>query len=152
MASLLSPSGVSLIEARHINTKGGGNVVSLYITKCEDVTTDTLEEAYNLVYLYLKNKYAKLTLEVSTPGCTRNIKDAGEFEFFKGREVRIYTDELSSWVNGVIKEVNKDSLIISSCTNEDTKEVLGDKEIKFSSIKKARLIDSFIKEKESKLK
>ena len=152
MSQLLVPSGVSLVESRHIVTKGGSNVVSLYVTKEGELTTDNLEEVYNLVFLYLKNKFSKLTLEVSTPGLTRNIKDAGEFEFFKNRSVRLYVDEFSAWLDGTIGEVKEASLVLKNCTNEDTQENLGDKEINFSSIKKARLIDSFIKDKESKAK
>lgn len=152
MSHLLEPNGVSLVEARHIVTKGGGNVVSLYVTKDDVLNTDTLEEVYNLVFLYLKGKFQKLTLEVSTPGSTRNIKDAGEFEFFKNRPVRLYVDEFSSWVNGVIGEVGNASLKLQNCVNEDTKENLGEREISFYSIKKARLIDSFLKEKESNAK
>ena len=41
-------------------------------------------------------------MELTSPGMERNIKNAAEFEIFKGREVRVWDKTVTDWVSGVI--------------------------------------------------
>ena len=41
-------------------------------------------------------------MELTSPGMERNIKNAAEFEIFKGREVRVWDKTVTDWVGGVI--------------------------------------------------
>lgn len=145
MDALIKPLGLSLIEAKERVSSRGCNV-AIYVNNEAGVTSDELDEVYSLVFLKIKNRYSSLNLEVSTPGTSRNIKDAGEFAFFVGKEVRIYSEEKGEWVYGIISSADEKSVVLSDVTSESKK--INEKELslQFSEIKKARLVDSDIKE------
>jgi ribosome maturation factor RimP len=44
-------------------------------------------------------------LEVSSPGIERNFKSIEEYTIFRGRGVRILSEEESDWVTGIISKV-----------------------------------------------
>lgn len=150
MSSLISPLGLSVIETRVHRLQNGASI-AVYVTKQDDVNSDDLENVYNLVYLKLKSRFNNLTLEISTPGLTRNIKDAGEFAFFIEKSVRIYSLQQNAWLRGIISNADDKSVTLNDCIIEDAPEnsenSFETKTILFSDIKKARLIDAVIKEK-----
>lgn len=151
MSSLITPLGLKVVETRLRRLQKGVSV-SVYVTKDGDVNSDDLEEIYNVVYLKLKPQFqGGLTLEISTPGVTRNIKDAGEFGLFKNREVRIYSLKNNTWVVGIIDSSDDRSVTLLNGHLEDVSSDVdanfNEKQILFSDIKKARLIDATVKEK-----
>ncbi|MCR5386149.1 MAG: ribosome maturation factor [Treponema sp.] len=73
-------------------------------------------------------------MEVTSPGMDRNIKNAAEFEIFKGHEVRVWDKTVSDWVGGIIKEADSKTV---SLENTDTKEI---KTVSFENIAKAKFI------------
>lgn len=151
MSSLITPLGLKVVETRLRRLQKGVSV-SVYVTKDGDVNSDDLEEIYNVVYLKLKPQFqGGLTLEISTPGVTRNIKDAGEFGLFRNREVRIYSLKDNTWVVGIIDSSDDRSVTLLNGHLEDVSSDVdanfNEKQILFSDIKKARLIDATVKEK-----
>lgn len=148
MESLISPLGLNLVEAAFF-TSSSGSKVSIYLTKEGGATSDDLERVYDLVYLKIKSRFKGLTLEVSTPGCTRKIKDAGEFIFFVGKTVRVYSDKVSSWIDGIITNASDKELFLSSAYKEDNSETKCDMTISYDEIKKARLTDIELQKEKS---
>ena len=151
MYSLLKTQGMDVIETR-LHQTSGSVLVSIYVTKDGVINSDDLESAYNIVFLKLKPRYQKrLTLEISTPGVSRNIKDAGEFKFFITRSVRIYYVKDNAWIRGIIESADEKSVTLRSAEIEDApldkESKFDEKIILFTDIKKARLIDNEIKEK-----
>ena len=49
-------------------------------------------------------------MEVTSPGMERNIKNAAEFEIFKGKEVRVWDKTVTDWVSGVIVSSDEKSV------------------------------------------
>lgn len=74
-----------------------------------------------------------IAMEVCSPGIERNIKNAAEFEIFKGRNVRVWDKNISEWVPGSIKSSSETSVTLVS---EDGSE----KEISYQDIAKAKFI------------
>lgn len=72
-----------------------------------------------------------LSMEVSSPGIERNIKNAAEFALFTGRGVRIYSNERGQWIEGQIMTAGDTSLVI--------KRDGGTEEVQYSDIAKAKL-------------
>ena len=74
-----------------------------------------------------------IAMEVCSPGIERNIKNAAEFEIFKGREVRLWDKNISDWVSGKIKTSDEKSVTLVS---EDKTE----KTFQYSDLAKAKFI------------
>lgn len=51
-------------------------------------------------------------LEVSSPGINRNFKSANEFLVFKGRKVKILTDESNEWIVYRIKDADSKNVTL----------------------------------------
>jgi ribosome maturation factor RimP len=71
-------------------------------------------------------------MEVTSPGMERHIKNAAEFDLFKGRDVKVWNTEISDWVSGKIKESNEISLTLNVMEE--------DKVIPYTNIAKAKLL------------
>ncbi len=72
-----------------------------------------------------------VNLEVSSPGLSRNIKTADEFEIFIGRKVRVLKKDDSEWIHGSIDSVDNNSVNLN--IGKDTLDV------NFADINKAKL-------------
>lgn len=147
--NLIMPLNMNLVEAS-VYTSVQEAHVSVYINKEGGATSDDLERVYELIYLKLKNRFKGLTLEVSTPGCTRKIKDAGEFKFFIGKTVRVYSEKENAWISGTINNVSDLELHLSNAYKEENGETLNDNTILFRDIKKARLTDVTLQKENAK--
>lgn len=70
-------------------------------------------------------------MEVSTPGTDRNIRNAAEFAFFAGVNVRLYLRTKSDWVIGTIKSSSEKDVTIITAENDMT--------VQYEDIAKAKL-------------
>ncbi len=52
-------------------------------------------------------------MELTSPGTERNIRNAAEFELFKGRGIRVWDKILSDWVEGTIIEADNSSVTLA---------------------------------------
>ena len=109
--------------------------------KGSDVNIDDCENFHRAVQPFLELKLGRdaLSMEVSTDGIQRNIKDFHEFEIFEGRYCRIYSSKYSSWVEGTITNPGEKSLVLSDYLITDSGiggELL---EMGFDEIQKAKL-------------
>jgi ribosome maturation factor RimP len=70
-------------------------------------------------------------VEVTTPGIDRILKNASEFDAFKGKQVKVWNTELSDWISGAVVSAGADSVLLSTAE--------GEREIPYSKIAKAKL-------------
>ncbi|MCQ2148480.1 MAG: hypothetical protein MJZ16_13350 [Bacteroidales bacterium] len=107
----------------------------------EEITTDDLEKAYNIIYprYEILSGDRDLTLEVSSPGMQRNFKDTLEFDVFKGKSVRVYSVKNSCYVTGKIASSDEKAVTLENYLIEDKKETGESITIDFSDIAKAKL-------------
>ncbi|BDC96181.1 MULTISPECIES: ribosome maturation factor [Treponema] len=54
-----------------------------------------------------------VSMELSSPGMERNIKNAAEFQFFSGRRIRVFSKSASDWIGGVLVSSDSERLSLS---------------------------------------
>lgn len=86
----------------------------------------------------LRNDRA-LTMEVSTPGLQRTMKDVHEFTLFIDSPVKIYDNVKDDWIRGTIISVDETSLTLEVRGSSIGEEGPTLKEIPFATITKAKL-------------
>jgi ribosome maturation factor RimP len=74
---------------------------------------------------------AELSVECSSPGIDRTIKEGAEFAYFYGMPVRCYLPAESCWICGVLREADEKRIILE---NKD-----GKRELEYENIAKAKL-------------
>lgn len=74
-----------------------------------------------------------LYMEVSSPGLERNLRNAHEFAFFVGREVRVWDKNVSDWVKGIIKSSDETQVTLGLEGGEE-------KSVAYNDIAKAKFI------------
>jgi ribosome maturation factor RimP len=71
------------------------------------------------------------SVECSSPGIDRTIKEGTEFAHFYGMTVRCYLPAESRWIRGILREADEEKIVLE---NED-----GKRELKYEYIAKAKL-------------
>lgn len=106
-----------------------------------EVSIDECETFHRAVLPSLEIKYGReaLSMDVSTPGILRNIKDLYEFTVFNGRYCRVYSSLYSSWIEGTITDFDGSVLTLNSYKIVDTSETGDFLKINTSEIQKAKL-------------
>jgi ribosome maturation factor RimP len=59
-----------------------------------------------------------ISVELSSPGIGRVVKEGAEFTYFVGRPVRCYLGETSDWVTGILKARDENKIILESGDGE----------------------------------
>lgn len=116
--------GFCLVDAE-VYRKADEVKVSLTIASREkDVTIDDCETFHRAVEPRLELRYGRdlLSMEVSTAGLQRVIKDFNEFDVFSGKTIRLYSKEKGSWVVGVNKGLADNKVVLENYRVEDTSE------------------------------
>lgn len=129
------------VEVSQTRDKGGVRL-RVVLTKQEgEINTDDLEKAYNIIYpMYqVLSSDRDLNLEVSSPGIQRSFKDVSEFKVFRGKNVRVYSTEYSSYVIGKIDQCDDNSVTLLYFTIEDKKESGESIKLNYDTIAKAKL-------------
>ncbi|MDR2553266.1 MAG: ribosome assembly cofactor RimP [Treponema sp.] len=72
-----------------------------------------------------------LSVELSSPGTDRLIREGAEFRHFTGRPVRCYRTDTSAWQTGILRGLDREKIFL------ETEE--GITEVKYETIAKARL-------------
>ena len=118
---VLSAMGYSLVELSAGRRKGVTHVVVVLhrpggvgIDQCAEVTRAIRPR------LELVEGLADITLEVSSPGIERTLKDPAEYGIFQGRGVQVLPAEGSEWIGGVIEAFRDGTLVLR--TTEGTHE------------------------------
>jgi len=132
IAPVLTAMGYALVELSVGRRRGTTHVVvvlhragGMGVDQCAEVTRAILPR------LELVEGLADVTLEVSSPGIERTIKDPAEFGIFLGRGARVLPDAGGEWIGGVIEGWRDGTLALR--TSE------GVRQFQAGSIRKARL-------------
>jgi ribosome maturation factor RimP len=139
---LLDSMGIVLVDLDHSENPYECKVTAIIKMKEEEVGVIETARVFKLIKTRMELKLAPetdLNLEVSTPGLQRKIRDAYEFTLFVGKRVRVYDLLIGAWVSGIIKNVNDDSVCLTSVLDENNKQLDNDLVIKFETIQKAKL-------------
>lgn len=138
---LMNSIGLDVVEINSQDVKGSTTLRVFLSKKGGDITTDDLESAYNIIFPRYNVIYANrdLTLEVTSPGLQRNLKDWHEFELFVGKDVRVYSTKYSSYVVGKINSVEGDLLTLCDYLIEDKNEKGDAIVLEYNEIAKAKL-------------
>jgi len=141
VSTLIAPMGLETVDAIRNDTPAGVQMVITICSKEREVNTDDLSEVYNILYPRYQVLLGErdLSLEVSSPGLQRNLRDVYEFEVFQGKLVRVYSVDHSSWIEGYIEKKTEDSLILKEAIIVDTEEKSEELCLPLSDIAKAKL-------------
>ncbi len=138
-ASVIDAEGYILVELQVVPQKGSVHVTA--VIACKDPKKDIGVADCSKAHHALQPKLLSvlnateddLYMEVCSPGLERNIKNAAEFSFFIGKDVRVWDRNVSDWVRGVI--VNADESQVSLKSEDDSV-----KSVAYSDIAKAKFI------------
>ena len=116
--TVLEPLGIILVELHVTPLKGCVNVSAIVCLKdsSRDISVSDCSKAHRAILPVLAAKTGRseddLSMEVSSPGLSHNIKNAVEFSFFVGREIRVWTKSLGDWENGIIESTDEKELVL----------------------------------------
>lgn len=105
--------------------------VSLGVKDCESVHRSLLPKLEEL--LGTTDTYMELT----SPGLERNIKNAAEFKFFAGREIRVWDRTVTDWVGGILVSSDEKSVTLETKSEEGS---AVQKTVSLENIAKAKFI------------
>jgi ribosome maturation factor RimP len=133
---LVTALGCVLVELRVLPRKGGFNVRAVIqmtdavgvigINECAKVHR-TLQQRLEAIL-----GCQDISMEVTSPGTERQIKNAAEFALFTGRPVRVWDRTFSDWVSGIIAGASEDALLLE--------EKLATRSVPYVDIAKAKLV------------
>ncbi len=112
--------------------------VHLVIHHPDGVGIENCAQVHRTVLPRIEVMYESLDvhLEVSSPGIYRKIKDAREFEIFKGKSIKVLRSGSSEWIKARIDDADEKSVSLRFYENGDTMEK---DVVPFAEIQKARL-------------
>ena len=136
---VVEAEGFTLVELDVVPQKGSVHVSAVIANKdaSKDIGVADCSKVHHVLQpklLFLLGKSEDdLYMEVSSPGLERNLKNAAEFAFFKGRDVRVWDKTVNDWVRGIIKSADEKQV---------TLEIEGgsEKSVAYSDIAKAKFI------------
>jgi ribosome maturation factor RimP len=133
---VIAAMGFDLVEA-HVGAAKNQSLVSVIIYRKDGVGIDDCAAVSRNIYprLELIENLGNFSLEVSSPGTDRVLKNRNEYDIFLGRMVSVLTNESNEWINGIIDHVNDDSVYLNKKGDVVS--------IRFDTIKKTRLENSF---------
>ena len=112
--------GYILVELQVVPQKGNYHI-SAVIASSDSKTDIGVSDCakvhralQDLLIPLLETDEDSVYMEVSSPGMERNIKNAAEFSFFKGREIRVWDKTKNDWVPGMIHDSDEQSLTLET--------------------------------------
>ena len=80
----------------------------------ERMGTDDCSRAYRAMLPRLEQAFPEhdLSVEVSTPGISRVIRDGVELAHYRGRGVRLWRTDISAWSLGIVEMVDEQGVTI----------------------------------------
>ena len=136
VAPLIEKMGYSIVELISQRRRSGALHVHLVIYRPQGIGVQDCEEVYRAVLprIEVSDDRRDVHLEVSSPGLTRNLKSADEFELFVGRRVKVLMDNSDEWVAGILGNTDETGITLRTSA--------GESRVDFSAIRKARLEDT----------
>ena len=140
-APVVESLGFFLVDLKVVVSRGNTSVSAVIASKDASVNIGVNDCAK--VHRVLLPKLEELLnnddvyMELTSPGMERNIKNPAEFAFFKGREIRVWSKEVSDWVSGILEESDEHSLTLQIAVPGDKTEK---KIFSYADIAKAKFV------------
>lgn len=135
-APLVEALGYFLVELNVLNHKSGVRIYAVIAAKdsAREIGVDDCSKVHHALLPRLEALLGTddTYMELTSPGMERNIKNAAEFVFFIGREVRVWDKNISDWVSGKITAADDKSVTLEKDDLEQT--------FYFENIAKAKFI------------
>lgn len=135
-APLVEALGYFLVELNVLNHKSGVRIYAVIAAKdsAREIGVDDCSKVHHALLPRLEALLGTddTYMELTSPGMERNIKNAAEFVFFIGREVRVWDKNISDWVGGKITAADDKSVTLKKDDLEQT--------FYFENIAKAKFI------------
>lgn len=135
-APLVEALGYFLVELNVLNHKSGVRIYAVIAAKdsAREIGVDDCSKVHHALLPRLEALLGTddTYMELTSPGMERNIKNAAEFVFFIGREVRVWDKNISDWVGGKITAADDKSVTLEKDDLEQT--------FYFENIAKAKFI------------
>ncbi|MGN0729929.1 ribosome maturation factor [Treponema sp.] len=138
-SAAVSAEGFQLVEL-HVVPKNGQFCVSAVIASSDskkNIGVSDCAKAHRALFAEMLKLLGKseddISMEVCSPGIERNLKNAAEFEIFKGREVRVWDKNAGDWVCGKIKDADKSCVVLET-------EGGSEKTVAYADIAKAKFL------------
>ena len=130
---LIRGIGMDLIDLNVFHGRRGGVQVKAVVMAAVDTGVEDCARAHRLIMPRLELAFPNrdISLEVSSPGIDRLIKDGSEFAHFIGRELRCYRVDISDWTTGILRAADEEKIVLL----EDGEETI----LSYETIAKARL-------------
>lgn len=135
-APLVEALGYHLVELK-IGSLGSAKKISVVIASKDLSKGLSIDDCAKVHHALLPRLEALLGtddtyMELTSPGLDRNIKNAAEFAFFVGREIRVWDKTVSDWVQGILKSTDEKSVTLEKDGEESN--------VLFENIAKAKFI------------
>ena len=115
-APLVEALGYFLVELNILNHKSGVRIYAVIAAKdsAREIGVDDCSKVHHALLPRLEALLGTddTYMELTSPGMERNIKNAAEFVFFIGREVRVWDKNISDWVGGKITAADDKSVTL----------------------------------------
>ena len=127
---LLEGMEMSLVECS-IGRHRGDIKVNLVLYKRNGISLENLTEAQKVIRPRLELIYDrdKLSLEISSPGLTRTLKNINEYNIFSGRKIKVLVE--GDWYSGILNGI-RDNVVTLVIDGRET-------DFPVNNIRKARL-------------
>ena len=119
LETLVRALGLDLIELNVFRVKarkGSPPAVQIRVIvyKQGSLGTDDCSRAYHAMLPRLETVFPgyDLSVEVSTPGITRQARDGAELAHYRGRGVRLWRTDISDWSAGILEAADEQGIAI----------------------------------------
>ena len=131
LSGLVEGMGLSLVEMS-IGRHRGDVKVNLVLYKEGGISLDDLTEAQKTLRPRLELDFDRdsLSVEISSPGLSRTLKDPREYRIFTGRRIRLLSGD--DWVDGTLEKTDGKTVFLETDS--------GTREFAMTDIRKAKLI------------
>lgn len=119
LAGLTQGLGLTLIELGVFYTKArkgspGGVQIRAVVYKPGSLGTDDCSRVHHAIVPELDLAFPgkDFSVEVSTPGISRIVKDGVELAHYKGRGVRCWRTDIADWSAGILEQADEQGITI----------------------------------------
>ena len=125
--------GFSLVELTAVRHRGSAQIRAVIFRQGKGIGTDDCSKVHRAITPRLELAFpgSVISLEVSSPGINRLLKDSSEFYYYKGCKIRCYRTDITEWTEGFLEAVDEKGI--------DVKTIDGIIRLDFDIIAKARL-------------
>ena len=119
-APLVEGLGYHLIELKIVPAKTVTKILAVIAPKDPDrnISVDDCSRVHHVLLPRLEALLGtdNTSMELTSPGIDRNVKNAAEFSLFVGRAVRVWSKKISDWIGGKI--VSADETVLTMETEK----------------------------------